>query len=56
MLAGKQNKGGNPYYTRETPSWQKQITSFFKSAEVESMKKCQTPSNENSSQEVSMVS
>ncbi|KDR09006.1 PCNA-associated factor-like [Zootermopsis nevadensis] len=50
----KQNIGGNPYFPHETPSWQKEITSFFKSAAVDSMKKTQIPSNEESSQEITM--
>lgn len=54
MLAGKQNRG-NPYLPRETPSWQKEITGFFKSAAVESMKKSQTPSNEKGGREMPMV-
>lgn len=55
MLTVKQNIGGNPYFPHETPSWQKEITSFFKSAAVDSMKKTQIPSNEESSQEITMV-
>lgn len=42
---GQQNTGGNPYFPRETPSWQKEITNFFKSATVESRKK-RAPTNE----------
>lgn len=29
------NKGGNPVCQRETPEWQKPITTFFKKAEAE---------------------
>jgi hypothetical protein len=55
MLAGKQNTGGNPYFPRETPSWQKEITAFFKSITVESAKKSENLSNEKSSRGMSMV-
>jgi hypothetical protein len=48
MLAGKQGTGGNPYFPRETPSWQKEITSFFKPNAVNSVKTFEPASNENS--------
>jgi hypothetical protein len=43
MLAGQQNTGGNLYFPHETPSWQKEITHFFKSATVECRKKSEAP-------------
>jgi hypothetical protein len=54
MLAGTQGTGGNPYFPRETPSWQKEITSFFKPTAVDSVKTFEPASNENSG-EMSMV-
>jgi hypothetical protein len=54
MLAGKQVIGGNPYFPRETPSWQKEITSFFKPTAMDSVKTCEPASNEDSG-EMSMV-
>jgi len=54
MLAGKQDTGGNPYFPRETPSWQKEITSFFKPTAVDSVKIFEPALNEKSG-EMSMV-
>jgi hypothetical protein len=48
MLTGKGNTAGNPYFPRETPAWQKEITHYFKSATMESKKKHEAPPNENS--------
>jgi len=44
---GKQGAGGNPYFSRETPSWQKEITSFFKPTAVDSVKTFEPASNDN---------
>jgi len=54
MLAGNQGTGGNTYFPRETPPWQKEITSFFKPTAVDSVKTFKPASNENSG-EMSMV-
>jgi len=54
MLTGKQGTGGNPYFPRETPSWQKEITGFFKPTAVDSVKTFEPALNEKSG-EMSMV-
>jgi len=54
MLAVNQGTGGNPYFPRETPSWQKEITSFFKPTAVDSVKTSE-PALSGNSGEMSMV-